>query len=218
MEFANRRKIQLDISPFTPSVCINLNAKIMFLLVDNYDSFTYNLFHLIKKVTQHHVEVVRNDKISIEEIRAKNYRGVFISPGPCTPLESGISIEIITQLHEKMPIFGVCLGMQTIVHCFGGNVVEATLPMHGKISTVKHHANSPIFFNVPTEFQATRYHSLIAEKASFPESLLVTAQTDDGQIMAVSHKKFNVHGVQFHPESIASEYGEKIVANFINGI
>ena len=190
----------------------------MFLLVDNYDSFTYNLFHLIKQVTPHNVEVVRNDKIFLEEIRAKNYRGIFISPGPCTPLESGISLEIIEKLHETMPIFGVCLGMQAIVHCFGGNVVEATLPMHGKISTVKHFENSPIFVNIPTEFQATRYHSLIAEKASFPESLLVTAQTDDGQIMAVSHKKFNVHGVQFHPESIASQYGAEIIESFIRGI
>ena len=190
----------------------------MFLLVDNYDSFTYNLFHLIKQVTPHDVEVVRNDKISIEEIISKNYRGVFISPGPCTPLESGISLEIIAKLHETMPIFGVCLGMQAITHCFGGGVVEATLPMHGKVSTIKHFENSPIFANIPTQFQATRYHSLIAEESSLPESLLVAAQTDDGQIMAVSHKKFNVHGVQFHPESIASQYGAEIIANFIRGI
>ncbi len=190
----------------------------MFLLVDNYDSFTYNLFHLIKQVTTHKIEVIRNDKISLEEIVSKNYRGVFISPGPCTPLESGISLEIIEKLYETMPIFGVCLGMQAIVHCFGGNVVEATLPMHGKISTVKHFENSPIFANIPTKFQATRYHSLIAEKSSFPDSLLVAAQTEDGQIMAVSHKKFNVHGVQFHPESIASQYGAEMISNFIRGI
>ena len=190
----------------------------MFLLVDNYDSFTYNLFHLIKQVTPHDVEVVRNDKISIKEIISKNYSGVFISPGPCTPLESGISLEIIKKLHETMPIFGVCLGMQAITHCFGGNVVEATLPMHGKVSTIKHFENSPIFANIPTQFQATRYHSLIAEESSFPESLLVAAKTDDGQIMAVSHKKFNVHGVQFHPESIASQYGAEMIANFIRVI
>ena len=169
------------------------------------------------------IDVIRNDKITLEEIRAKNYRGIFISPGPCTPLESGISLEIIEKMHDTMPIFGICLGMQAIVHSFGGNIIEATLPMHGKVSTIKHLGNSSIFDKVPEEFQATRYHSLIAEKISFPESLIVTAQTNeanasDTQIMAVSHKKFNVHGVQFHPESIASEYGAQMIENFIRGI
>jgi len=195
----------------------------MFLLIDNYDSFTYNIFHLIKQVATQNIDVIRNDKITLEEIRAKNYRGIFISPGPCTPLESGISLEIIEKMHDTMPIFGICLGMQAIVHSFGGNIIEATLPMHGKVSTIKHLGNSSIFDKVPEEFQATRYHSLIAEKISFPESLIVTAQTNeanasDTQIMAVSHKKFNVHGVQFHPESIASEYGAQMIENFIRGI
>ncbi len=189
----------------------------MFLLIDNYDSFTYNLYHLIKQVTGEEIEVVRNDKISISEIEKKQYRGVFISPGPCTPLESGVSLEIIEKMHEKMPIFGVCLGMQAIVHTFGGKVIEAKVPMHGKISIVEHLDNSPIFANIPEEFQATRYHSLIAEKSSLPKHLNITARTkDDKIIMAVSHEKYNIHGVQFHPESICSEYGVQMIQNFIN--
>lgn len=189
----------------------------MFLLIDNYDSFTYNLYHLIKQVTGEDVSVIRNDKITIEEISSAKYRGIFISPGPCTPLESGICLDVITHLHAHVPIFGVCLGMQAIVHVFGGNVVEAKIPMHGKVSVMEHLENSPIFQDIPTEFTATRYHSLIAERSSLPKELKITARTvDDKTIMAISHQKYNVHGVQFHPESIASEYGAKMIENFIN--
>lgn len=191
----------------------------MFLLIDNYDSFTYNLYHLIRQVTSENVAVFRNDKITLNDIKNTQYKGIFISPGPCTPMESGISLEIIQELHKEIPIFGVCLGMQAIVHVFGGNVIEAKFPMHGKISTIKHFDNSHIFTNIPEEFQATRYHSLIAEKLSLPSCLKITAVTsDDKAIMSVSHEKYNVHGVQFHPESICSEYGVQMIDNFIQNI
>lgn len=190
----------------------------MFLLIDNYDSFTYNLYHLIKQTTNNDILVKRNDKISLDEIKTGKYRGIFLSPGPCTPLESGICIDIIKYLHKEIPIFGVCLGMQTMVHVFGGNVIEAEIPMHGKVSTVQHFENSPIFKNIPTKFNATRYHSLIAEEKTLPKELKITAKTDDKNalIMALSHEKYNMHGVQFHPESIASEYGMQMIKNFID--
>lgn len=189
---------------------------LVFLLIDNYDSFTYNLYHLIKQVTSDEVDVIRNDKITISQIKERKYQGVFISPGPCTPLESGISLDIIENLHKTMPIFGVCLGMQAIVHVFGGKVIEAKVPMHGKVSRIEHLDNSSIFGNIPQEFNATRYHSLIAEKSSVPKCLEVTARTvDDKTIMAVSHKEYKVHGVQFHPESVSSEYGAEMIKNFL---
>ena len=187
------------------------------MLIDNYDSFTYNLFHLIKQVTNTDVDVIRNDKTTIGEIRQKKYMAVFISPGPCTPNDSGVSLDIITQMHEFMPIFGVCLGFQAIAQCFGGKVVEATVPMHGKVSVVSHFGNSHIFNGIPKEFNVTRYHSLIAK--DLPPELVITSKSqDDGHIMSISHGKYNVHGVQFHPESIASQYGADIIRNFVNNL
>lgn len=191
----------------------------MFLLIDNYDSFTYNLYHLIRQVTGEDIEIIRNDKTTVEEIAKKNYKGIFISPGPCTPLEAGIVLDVITNLHTTVPMFGVCLGLQSIVHAFGGTILEAKVPMHGKVSVIEHLENSHIFNNIPTEFNATRYHSLIAEKTSLPKCLTVTAySTDDKHIMAISHKEYNVHGVQFHPESVSSEYGAEMIHNFIKKI
>lgn len=191
----------------------------MFLLIDNYDSFTYNLYHLIKQVASNEVDVIRNNKITLAQIKEKKYEAIFISPGPCTPLESGVSLDIISQMHEKTPIFGVCLGMQAMVHIFGGKVVEAKIPMHGKVSRIEHFDKSPIFNNIPQEFNATRYHSLIAEKSSFPRCLEITARTlEDKTIMAISHTEYKVHGVQFHPESISSEYGAEMIHNFIRTI
>lgn len=189
----------------------------MFLLIDNYDSFTYNLFHLIKQVADTHVDVIRNDKITITEIQQQNYDAIFISPGPCTPNESGVSLDIIHKMHESMPIFGVCLGFQAIAQSFGGKVIEATTPMHGKVSTVSHFGNSHIFKGVPAEFNVTRYHSLVVKDLP-PELTATSISKDDGHIMSLSHAKYNVHGVQFHPESIASQYGAEIIRNFLNKI
>jgi anthranilate synthase component II len=191
----------------------------VFLLIDNYDSFTYNLYHLIRQVTGEEIEVTRNNKTTIKEIQNKNYKGIFISPGPCTPIEAGIVLDVISNLHKTTPMFGVCLGMQAMVHSFGGKIIEAKTPMHGKVSVVEHLENSHIFENIPTEFHATRYHSLIAEKSSFPKDLTITARSaDDKHIMAISHKEYNIHGVQFHPESISSEYGAEMIHNFIKTI
>lgn len=189
----------------------------MFLLIDNYDSFTYNLYHLIKEASGTEIDVIRNDKTTIDEILAKKYKAIFISPGPCTPNESGISIEIIKQMHEFMPIFGVCLGFQAIAQVFGGKVTEAELPMHGKVSVIENLQNSHIFQGIPKEFKATRYHSLIAK--DLPPELIITAKAkEDGYTMAISHAKFNVHGVQFHPESISSQFGKEMIENFLSKI
>lgn len=189
----------------------------MFLLIDNYDSFTYNLFHLIKQEANTQIDVIRNDKITIDEIHQRNYKAVFISPGPCTPNESGVSLHVITQMHKFMPIFGVCLGFQAIAQCFGGKVIEAKTPMHGKISVISHFHNSHIFNSIPSELSVTRYHSLIVK--DLPQELIITSRSkDDEHIMSISHNKYNVHGVQFHPESIASQYGADIIRNFISKI
>ena len=192
-------------------------CKNMFLLIDNYDSFTYNLFHLIKEVANEKIDVVRNDKITLDEILKRKYKAIFISPGPCTPNESGVSIDVLQKMHEFMPIFGVCLGFQAIAQVFGGKVVEANLPMHGKVSVIENLQNSHIFSGIPKQFNATRYHSLIAK--DLPSDLIITAKSsDDGHIMAISHAKFNVHGVQFHPESISSEFGKNMIENFLSKI
>lgn len=185
----------------------------MILLIDNYDSFTYNLVHYISELGVK-VKVVRNDAVTVDEVlKNKNIKGIVISPGPCTPDESGICPELIKGVAGELPILGVCLGHEAIGQVFGGKIVR-TSPMHGKVSEIKHDGKG-IFKGINTPFKATRYHSLVVEKDSLPDCLKITAQTDDGLIMALQHKKFDIYGVQFHPESIASEYGHEILGNFL---
>ncbi len=185
----------------------------MILLIDNYDSFTYNLYHYLIESSGDKVVVFRNDKISIDEIINLNPRAIVISPGPGTPENSGICLRVIEQLKGKYPILGVCLGHQAIGQSFGGEIIK-TYPMHGKISDI-YHFNKSVFKNIPSPFKATRYHSLIIKKENCPSELEITALTKEGIIMGVSHKTYNIHGVQFHPESIASEFGHQIIKNFI---
>ncbi|GJD93497.1 anthranilate synthase component II [Methylobacterium iners] len=184
------------------------------LVIDNYDSFTWNLVHLIGPLCGA-IEVVRNDQVTIEEIRAvRRPDAIVLSPGPCTPNEAGICLDVVRDLSDEIPIFGVCLGLQAIGQAFGGEVVRAPAPMHGKVSTITHRA-SGIFrgFNAP--FAATRYHSLVVERAGCPDDLRVTAEAD-GLIMALEHATRPVHGVQFHPESILSEHGSRMLRNFLD--
>ncbi len=182
-------------------------------LIDNYDSFTFNLVHFLGELGAE-VSVWRNDARSVEETLADEPDAIVLSPGPCTPNEAGICLDLVRAAAETKPILGVCLGHQAIGQAFGGKVVRAPLPMHGKISTVTHNGQK-LFRGVNGPFQATRYHSLVVERDSAPEELEVTAEAD-GLIMGVSHRRLNVHGVQFHPESIASEHGKTILANFLD--
>lgn len=185
----------------------------MILLIDNYDSFTYNLLHYLGELGAD-VEVVRNDKITAQEVLANNkVKGIVISPGPCTPDESGVCLDLIEKCAGKLPIFGVCLGHEAIGQAFGGKVVRVD-PMHGKVSEVRHEGRG-VFAGIRSPLKATRYHSLVVEKASLPDCLEVTAETKDGLIMGLQHKKYEIHGVQFHPESIASEAGHDILKNFL---
>lgn len=186
----------------------------MFLVIDNYDSFTYNLVHLIGGLGVE-MDVVRNDKIGADDALAKAPEGIILSPGPCTPNEAGICLEIIRKADGQIPIFGVCLGMQSIGQAYGGVIIRANRLMHGKMSDVVHEQKA-IFSDIPSPFRATRYHSLVVEEATFPSSLDITAKTDDGSLMGLSHTSHPVHGVQFHPESISSEHGDKIMSNFID--
>src|SRR5215211_8353451 len=184
------------------------------LVVDNYDSFTWNLVHLIGPLVRS-VEVVRNDETSIEAIRARAPDAIVLSPGPCTPNEAGICLDVIRDCGATVPILGVCLGMQAIGQAFGGEVVRAPLPMHGKVSTVSHNGRS-VFRGINGEFEATRYHSLVVARDTCPRELEVTAEADNGLVMGVAHRDLPFHGVQFHPESIASEHGGRIVRNFLD--
>ena len=185
----------------------------MILLIDNYDSFTYNLFHYLGQLGAE-VKVVRNDEITAEEALAMKPEGIVLSPGPCSPNEAGICLDVIRRADGRMPILGVCLGHQAIGQVYGGNVVRAPEPMHGKLSRV-HHTGRSVFRGLNNDFLATRYHSLTIDPPSMPASLEVTATSDDGVIQGVMHKTHPVHGVQFHPESIASENGHAILANFL---
>lgn len=186
----------------------------MILLIDNYDSFTYNLLHYIGELGTE-VEVVRNDAITVSAALArKNLRGIVLSPGPCTPDESGICMDIIRQASGTIPLFGVCLGHEAIGQAFGGKIIRAPLPMHGKVSEIYHQGHA-MFKDIPNSFKATRYHSLIVDSKTLPDCLEVTAKTSDGIIMAIAHKQHKTYGVQFHPESIASEYGHDILRNFL---
>ena len=184
------------------------------LLIDNYDSFTFNLYHYISslKVT---VDVVRNDKINSNEILKKKYNRIVISPGPGNPNQSGNCINILKTLHKELPFLGVCLGHQIIAQVFGSKIVQAKRLMHGKTSKINS-KKIGILKNLPKTFEATRYHSLIIDKKTLSNQLEITAETDDGIIMGVQHKKYNIHGVQFHPESIKTRIGINILKNCIN--
>ena len=186
----------------------------MLLMIDNYDSFTYNLVQYLAEIGQE-VEVVRNDKISIEEINKLNPRYIVISPGPCTPNEAGISLELIEAFKGKIPILGVCLGHQSIGQAFGGKIVHAQTIMHGKTSKISHN-NKGVFRGIKNPFIATRYHSLVIDKKSLPNCFDITAWTDDNEIMGIKHKEFAIEGVQFHPESILSEHGHDLLKNFLD--
>ena len=186
----------------------------MLTLIDNYDSFTYNLVHYLGELGAR-CEVHRNDQISVDDVLASKPRAIVLSPGPCTPNEAGICLELVERAGGKIPILGVCLGHQTIGQVYGGKVIRAPELMHGKMSDILHRGGG-IFKGLPKRFSATRYHSLIVEASSLPPSLVVTARTDDGLIMGLKHKRHPVYGVQFHPESIASEHGHDILANFLD--
>jgi len=185
----------------------------MFLLIDNYDSFTYNLYHFLGELGAQMV-VKRNDALSATEAVAMNPQGIILSPGPCTPNEAGICLELIKAAAGKFPVLGVCLGHQALGQAFGGEVVRAPVPLHGKLSQVTHRGGG-VFQDIPTPFTGTRYHSLIVDRASLPDCLEVTAETADGIIMGMQHRQLPLHGVQFHPESIASEHGHKLLGNFL---
>jgi anthranilate synthase component II len=184
------------------------------LVIDNYDSFTWNLVHLIAPLASS-VEVVRNDATSVAEILAAAPDAIVLSPGPCTPNEAGICLDVVKAVGPMVPVFGVCLGLQTIGQVFGGSVVRAPEPMHGKVSEVEHRGEA-VFRGLNGPFRATRYHSLIVDRDSCPADLTVTAETRDGLIMGLSHRHLPIHGVQFHPESILSEHGVTIMRNFIH--
>jgi anthranilate synthase component II len=184
----------------------------MFLLIDNYDSFTYNLWHYLGELGAE-VVVKRNDALSVSDALTLKPQGIVISPGPSDPDHAGICLELIAQAGD-VPVLGVCLGHQAIGQVFGGKVVRATIPMHGKLSEIRH-GDTGVFKGLPNPFHATRYHSLIVERASLPKSLVVTAETADGIVMGLQHRERPVHGVQFHPESIASQGGHRLLRNFL---
>ncbi len=185
----------------------------MIVIIDNYDSFTYNLVQYFGEF-ESDVRVFRNDKISVDAVAALTPDHIVVSPGPCTPTEAGISMDVIRTLGPKFPLLGVCLGHQSIGAVFGGDVVRADIIMHGKVSEITHNGNR-LFQDVPSPFTATRYHSLVIKPESCPACLEVTAQTDDGVIMGVAHKEFPIWGVQFHPESILTQHGKTIIKNFV---
>ncbi|MDF1849531.1 MAG: aminodeoxychorismate/anthranilate synthase component II [Verrucomicrobiales bacterium] len=186
----------------------------MLLVIDNYDSFTYNLVQYFGELGAE-MEVYRNDKISIDEIREKGPERICVSPGPCTPDDAGISCDVIREFAGELPLFGVCLGHQSIGQVFGGDVIRADRLMHGKTSPVFHHGEG-LFQGLPSPFEATRYHSLIVKRETLPDSLEITAETEEGEIMGLRHKEYPIHGVQFHPESILTAEGKKILQNFLD--
>jgi anthranilate synthase component 2 len=186
----------------------------MLLMIDNYDSFTYNLVQYFGELGED-VRVARNDEITLDEIAALRPDRICISPGPCSPTEAGISIPVLERFAGEVPILGVCLGHQAIGQAFGGRVIRAQALMHGKTGTI-HHTGAGVFAGLPDPFTAARYHSLAVERSSLPECLEITAWTDDGEIMGLRHKTLAVEGVQFHPESIATEHGHAMLKNFLN--
>ena len=185
----------------------------MILVIDNYDSFTYNLVQYLGELQQV-VKVVRNDEMTAQEVLALAPKGIVISPGPCTPTEAGVSVNVIRACGPHIPILGVCLGHQSIGAAYGGFVIRATEIVHGKTSLIQHTGRG-VFLGVPSPFTATRYHSLIVDSERLPSDLEVTAWTEDGVIMGLQHRRYRVFGVQFHPESIATEYGHDLLRNFL---
>jgi len=188
----------------------------MLLMIDNYDSFTYNLVQYFGELGEE-VQVVRNDAIDLSGIAALAPARIVISPGPCTPNEAGVSVPLVREFAGKLPILGVCLGHQAIGQAFGASIVHARRVMHGKTSAIRH-AGLGVFSGLPSPFLATRYHSLVIERASLPECLEITAESDDGEIMGVRHRQFALEGVQFHPESILTEHGHALLKNFLEPI
>ncbi|HRB28589.1 MAG: aminodeoxychorismate/anthranilate synthase component II [Nitrosomonas sp.] len=186
----------------------------MLLVIDNYDSFTYNLVQYFAELGER-IVVFRNDQISLNKIAELSPDRIVISPGPCTPKEAGISLATIDQFSRDIPILGVCLGHQSIGQAFGGRIIHAKQLMHGKTSPIYHHGTG-VFRNLPNPFIATRYHSLVIERASLPDCLEVTAWTEDDEIMGIRHKTLAIEGIQFHPESILSEHGHQMLQNFLN--
>jgi len=186
----------------------------MILVVDNYDSFTYNLVHYLAELGAD-TRVIRNDDMSAAEALALGAEALLLSPGPCSPNEAGICLNLLSQAPDDLPIFGVCLGHQAMGQAFGGDVVRAKQLMHGKTSPI-HHDGTSIFRGLPSPFTATRYHSLAVSRDTLPDSLVVTAWTEDGEIMGLAHRTRPIHGVQFHPESIATEHGHAMLANFLD--
>jgi anthranilate synthase component 2 len=186
----------------------------MFLLIDNYDSFTYNLWHYLGELGAT-VEVRRNDALSVEQALALRPKGIVISPGPCDPDRAGICLDLITSAAGRVPLLGVCLGHQAIGQAFGGHVVRAPVPMHGKVDSILHDG-SGVFAGLPAPFRATRYHSLVVERETLPACLHVSAWSGDGLIMGLAHTELPVWGVQFHPESIETEHGHQMLGNFVD--
>lgn len=193
--------------------CAESETQTVILLLDNYDSFTYNLAQYLGELGCQ-VEVHRNDRISVEQIARRKPEHIVISPGPCTPQEAGISVELIQKLGGKIPILGVCLGHQAIGAAYGGKVIRAPKLFHGKTSEIQHNGKG-IFSKLPNPFTATRYHSLIVERKSLPRELAITAETGDGIIMGLAHRKHKVAGVQFHPESVLTQAGKQLLQNFL---
>ena len=187
----------------------------MILVIDNYDSFTYNLVQYLGELGAQ-TKVFRNDELPVGDIEAMSPSHIVISPGPCTPNEAGITVPLIERMAGKVPILGVCLGHQAIGQAFGGKVVRAAKVMHGKVSRIRHDG-SGVFSQIPDDFIATRYHSLVVERATLPGCLAVTAQSEDGEIMGLRHRSLAVEGVQFHPEALLTEHGHKMLQNFIQG-
>jgi anthranilate synthase/aminodeoxychorismate synthase-like glutamine amidotransferase len=188
--------------------------QIVILVIDNYDSFTYNLVQFLGEMGAD-LQVVRNDKTTLDDIRAMQPTHIVISPGPGTPDDGGVSLDVLKQLGATTPVLGVCLGHQCIGQAFGGVVLRAPRVMHGKTSMIYHNGD-PMFADVPNPYEATRYHSLIVEESSLPDVLTVTARTEEGEIMGLRHKEYPVYGVQFHPESILTTYGPRLLRNFLN--
>ncbi len=188
----------------------------MLLMIDNYDSFTYNLVQYLGELGED-VRVFRNDQITLEEVAELRPASIVISPGPCTPNEAGISVPLIKRFAGEIPLLGVCLGHQSIGQAFGGRIIHAKSVMHGKTSAI-HHENKGVFAGLPNPLTATRYHSLVIERETLPSCLEITAWTDDGEIMGIRHRELAVEGVQFHPESILTEAGHELLANFLRQV
>lgn len=186
----------------------------MILMIDNYDSFTYNLVHYLAELGEE-VVVYRNDKISLEDVGRLNPEMIVVSPGPCTPKEAGISVDVIKEFAGRTPILGVCLGHQSMAYAYGGEIVRAGRLLHGKTSQIRHDGKG-IFKGIPDPFEATRYHSLLVDKVTLPECFEISAWTEEGEIMGIRHKEHLMEGVQFHPESILTKYGKDILRNFIS--